>query len=360
MSLFREKRERTDHRRIQVGESAYVFIDRCAWPQLEQVRDDLNRIFDIYPAAHRERLRSRLAAREDDVFEGALFELFLFAYMTFMGYRVDVADDAEPDFIVRYEESPPVHVEATVMRGPEKWRRHDDRVDQLMMSAGRLVADRTFGLAVHRVTMSERNPSPGRFATFVETVRAAMDAGSGTSDRSAPHARQAHQYVDEQSGWKIQFEVIPLQRERREGSSLMVIGGSSGGGLVGPESVRRLQTAIRRKATKYRDLCHPLIVAVAANEFLTSPDDIEVEEALFESPAGVWSRGQRTPAAVLLVHGCYPSGVATSEPFLWPNPHVGDSILPRWNSHVRVWRNEDQRIHWVDACPPCTLREWMD
>ena len=325
------------------GESAPRFerVNRSNKPSMHRVRslwEDWNARFPDRSGGLRSRFRG-----DDHNHDGAVFELFLHELLTRLGLSVDVEPQLEdggiPDFLVSGADGA-AYVEATYLKqsfttpaleGPVL-----DAINELEEDVSPVI-----GLAVEVKGTLKRAPS------LAPIRRHAADWLNRLNPQTVNWQRkfQTTFAVDPEYGdWRLTLTAIP----RGLGGGLIVIGPRRSGPF---NDHAELGKAVERKASRYRDLMHPLVVAANIPSF----DAERIEEStLFGPPAvrfqtnsadetwrfaGLARSGQalwvdnehgRTRnnglTALMMVHDLAPHTIPNVSVCLYLNPLVGRQV----------------------------------
>jgi hypothetical protein len=100
-----EVKDRTDTGAIRYNESGYSFLDRIAKPGAAERRERVNQLFSAYPEGlAKQKLWSQIIARRSAAYNEFLFELVAYEYLTDAGVTVEAIEPttesgASPDFL---------------------------------------------------------------------------------------------------------------------------------------------------------------------------------------------------------------------------------------------------------------------
>ena len=288
-------------------------------------------------------LRSRFRG-DDHNHDGAVFELFLHELFTRLGLLVEVEPEQEdggsPDFLVSGADGA-AYVEATYLKHsfttPALERPVLDAIDEL----------------------AEQVPTEiGLSAQVDGTLRRAPPLG--------PIKRQASDWLNQLDpqtvSWESEFwTTIPVDAEYGDWRlALKAIPQGSGGGLIvigptrsGPFNDHAdLRKAVERKANRYRNLAHPLVVAADITSFdaergvevealfgqrvvryqLRSTNEPRTFAGLARTGKALWVDNERGRTrnngltALMMVHDLAPHTVANVSLCLYLNPFVEDKV----------------------------------
>jgi hypothetical protein len=333
-SLF-DDFERTNPAPAKHSEDSFSFLNRAAGSFWANVRDELERWFDGYPAAHEADLRQRFRSRRPDQHWGAWWELYLFRVLTALGFEVDVHPEiagspAHPDFRIRREGT--LYLEATtVFSGIVDEGRHAQREGWILDALNEGKSDNFF-VWVHMDEVGMERPTVREVVGPVEEWLNGLDPDVIEASRNAGGALPARIFPFRD--WRVRLEALPKRPEGRGKHAHRLVG-------VGPMSIgfvndrEMIGKALDRKRRRHSKVDAPLILAVLG----MSPalDQEDVGQALFGSeameidtgqlirkPDGFW-RGARGASAtgvsaVLIGSDIQPWFALRTWPRLWMNP----------------------------------------
>ncbi len=328
---------------VEPGERASRFerVNRSNKPSMHRVRS----LWEDWYARFPDRsggLRSRFRG-DDHNHDGAVLELFLHELFTRLGLSVEVEpeldDGGSPDFLVAGADGT-AYVEATYLKQnfttPKLDRPVLDAIDEL----------------------AEGVPSEIGLSAQVEgTLRGAPPLGPIKRQASAWLNRLDPQAVGwdsefqttitvgaEYGDWRLVLKAIP----RGLGGGLIVIGPTRSGPFNDHADLRK---AVERKANRYRNLAHPLVVAADITSFAAEQVEVaalfgSVGVRLFANPSGdgwtssesvrsgkaLWFDNDRERTrnagltALMMVHDLAPWTVANVSVCLYLNPYVEDRV----------------------------------
>jgi len=339
---------RTDSEVKRYCEPLFSFINRCAWPEAEIIRETLEEWYSKFPPDHRKDIRNRVRSGDDFNYNSAIFELVLHAALSRLGCEISVhpvllTGERRPDFLV--QDTQTFFLEAAVVSDESAQQRSAHRrMNSVYDALNQLQSpDFLIGLELHGTPAT---PPPARaLRDFLEKKIAALDydalrnafENSGDLD-CAPRWRYEH------AGWVIDFFPIPKSPETRGDTNVRPVA------AFVEEATWRIGCApfrdtLKKKAGKYGQFDVPFIVAVNS---MDHADDIDVRDALFGQECieatvsergtserqtrmrnGIWlgPRGTRNTrlSAVLAVFGLNHSNLARVPVRLYKNPWAAKS-----------------------------------
>ncbi|HUY24385.1 MAG TPA: hypothetical protein VNG12_08215 [Acidimicrobiales bacterium] len=350
---------RIDASRKRPNEGIYEFLDRSAKPLFGEVRRVLNEWLAGLPEEAPRELVPRLRSN-DQAFESAFWELYLYTAYIRSGYRVTVhpqiaGSTNHPDFMVDgngtrfYLEAVRVGTAAADVAAERRLqdlkaalaRQHHDRFELSMLYWEIGPAPLPTNALLHRIDSWLSSLDP-------DALFEALSHGSIFDN--------APRFPWRRDGWRLEFQAIPLAADAiGDSQSLVVMSGPGEAQVVdNPTGVLRV---LDSKANRYGSMGHPLVIAVMSNtEYPT--EDYEFEKALFGLAVGRRVDSIRDPSLVridghwLTRHGWRrghtPQVIAASclkpwlitqvHPRLWTTlePDVAAPSQPDWLSGVHI------------------------
>ena len=308
---------------------------------MQTARDELERWYARFPDRDGD-LRSRFRGR-DSSHDGAFFELFLRELLSHLGLSVEVHPTLEkgsrPDFLVSGRGGK-AYVEATYLNHPCSLPPLEAKVLNAIDDLdGHVPAE--LGLNVWVTGTLNQTPPLRPITQKVCLWLNELDSRSSSlSDGAEKRIPVNPKYGD---------SVLTLRAMQRATGSRVIQAWSSRGwsGIVGEE----LYEAVRKKARKYKDPDHPLVVAVNIS---SAGAELDEEAALFGqqalrlrhnassdawTSAGIvhtgkalwfdnWNRRRHYPrlSALMMFHDLAPWTVANVSACLYLNPYVADRV----------------------------------
>ena len=338
ISLFDSHIRRVGQRSARQNESHFHYLNRTARPMFEAVRELMDSWWRGLPSKDRVRTRAAFRSDIDSHMMAAFWELYLFRALRILGFRViwhpkSHGRSTLPDFKALGQRN--FYLEAT-MFGPSAEdvaaakRRGDafDRLDEL--------GDSNF--MVH-IDIEREGQVPIQLRKLEARTRAwleELDADEIYQRYRESGWESLPVLSVEKLGWRILLQAHPVPPANR-GSSERSVGGYSHGGAVwvhDPAILKRLQSTIRKKATKYGRPKLPLVVAVLEDRDYPATSPMGMERALYlgaDLPTGGrLSSLFGTPespkltrvSAVIVASRLVPWTVATYTPAVWHNPYA--------------------------------------
>ena len=267
MVLF-ESKTRDDLRWILTHETAYAFYDRTGRKEFEETRARLNDWFNNYPDSHKPWLKHRMI---EESWDGAFFELYLHEYYYQKGYGLSVVEltdnkqNLTPDYKIT-KDGKTFYLEATVVTGDKETIRRR-KLKNIVKEAIESIEPIDFWLHLKKLDIySDKSFSKRKLKD--QLLRHIRFYAPLHLTEEIPEFN----FEDETIRIKIGF----LKFENSAPDSYQKIGVHSDSEAVWAGDSTSIQKAILKKAKKYKDLEHPLIVALNVQLPLgLSTDDVE-------------------------------------------------------------------------------------
>lgn len=258
------------------GESQFAYVNQSGRVEASNVRLILEQWFSHYPDADKAKLAARLRSSDDDLFLSAVFELVLHQLVTRSGHEVLEIEPAvpnssrKPDFLIRTRDGDLFYLEAANATGESPALRAARKRRAAAMDIIYAARCPWHLFDVYPKGLPARPPRlkdlKGALQSWVESLeKGKMDgapfywSADGFEVIIKPRNRKTEQKPDERTSVAL---------EMGEGHSATLGDG--------------LREVLKKKASRYGILPHPLVIAV--NDFLpfTGMDDLWA--ALFGSP----------------------------------------------------------------------------
>lgn len=367
------RRPRDDHAAMRPNEGTFQFLNRSARPLFGRVRRLLTKWVADLPEEVRRDLVPRLRSNDQQTFESAFWELYLYTAYVGSGYRLTVhpkvyESTKHPDFMVDgkgtrfYLEAVRVGTTATELA-------EEHRLQEVEAALARLRSDR-FVLSLLHLAVGP-NPLPTR------PLRAALKAWLDGLASDSVVADLSHGSIFERApkftwnheGWRLGFQAIPRRTQAfSQDQSLVGMSGPGQAQLV--DNISGLLRVLDDKANRYGSLDHPLVIAVMSNT--DSPtEDYEFEQALFGRAVGRGVESTRDPSMVvedghwltrrgwrrghapqvIAASNLTPWTITQSRPRLWTTleTSVVAPSQPNWLMHVSVVGNQSSEVSSLEA-----------
>jgi hypothetical protein len=329
-------------------ESHFVFLNRSARKEINQVRELMEDWFSRYPDTQQEELRVRLRSEIDRHFLSAFFELYLHELLIRLGYHVEVHPEVSiesgkrPDFLVSSPSGKEFYLEGILATDLS----HADigannRIKEVYDALNDIVSPNFFiGINI-RGTPTTPVPKwklKRDVHRFLEKLDPDIVTSYYKNNNDFPKKSFSH------DDWILEYYAIPKSNESRGKDSVRPLGVR----MHMPKWVDTrtpIRDAIQKKSTKYGNLGKPYIIAV--NSLALHLDNIDIMDALFgkesfvftidsdgslvgsepkaiRNPDGAWF-GPEGPqntrvSAVFIVWSLLPWSVAVRTPIIYHNP----------------------------------------
>jgi hypothetical protein len=362
MRLFDEF-ERRDASRSPESEGLFTFLNRSSRPDVGNIRAELERWFESYPADDQAELLSKFRDRRQH--GSAWWELYLHRLFTLLGFEVGVHPELEevstrPDFEVTGPTGGFLLEGATTEAGLVEPGRDGTR-EGWILDALNAAPHANFFVSLRFRLVGQQRPRNVEIAGPATAWLNGLDADQILATSNFPE--QEFVFRD----WSVRLRAIPRSPASRgvhDGDVLVGMGPGTGGFV---NDRQRMLAKLRDKSGKYGTPGLPIVVAV--NLLSTFGDEGAVEQALFGSLAirvpiggdptsaetfrqqdGFWMRDGQPLAtrvsAVLEGPGISPWTIAKKWPRLWLNPWAAhpleiDLPVPQRigdrTGHVEYW-----------------------
>jgi hypothetical protein len=264
------------------GEAQFDYLDRSARREASNVRLKLEECFSRYPESDKARLGKRLTSSDDDLFASAVFELVLHELVIRNGHEVvevepEVPNSTrKPDFFVRSKGGKLFYLEAANATGESPALKAAKKRRAAAMDVVYAVRCSWHFFDVYPKGLPAKPPRLRDLRERLEAWAQGLEKGktdelpfSWNSDGLEivikPRTRETEQTADERTS--VAFEM-------GEGHSATLGDG--------------LREVLKKKASRYGPLPHPLVVAI--NDFLPFAGLDELWAALLGSPCVVWRK----------------------------------------------------------------------
>ncbi len=277
--------------------SHFDYLNTSDRIEAERVRDVIENMFQRYPAKSKHTLRRRLRSIDDITHLSAFFELVLHNFLLRQDLTViDVEPKLQntprsPDFLVETGSGERFYLEATLATGRS---RDEDGANRRLREALQAIdsvhsADffldlRTSGMPTAPVSSRRLRRRLQQWLDELDYEQVVSVSDGNTSSVPVFHYEQHDAH----------FRISPVPRRRSRGTTQR--GRAIGGRMLPALSVQPhepIRNSIARKATRYRQLDAPYVVAV--NAIADYADAESAIDALFGTPA-VFVR--RTPNGI--------------------------------------------------------------
>lgn len=332
-ALFSEY-ERTDASGVQANETSFQWLDRCARPECEIGRRELNTFFDSLSAEIQHRVRRRLGKNRDhDSVVAEAYGYLLFKELGFeVTYEPALGTRSNPDLLIA-RGSEEIAVDVTIDCGIGSFNRARLRMDRLVDSLNDRVKVTGCAFALRSYVEGHSNPSQTKLARELQRIADGLDLARLAQMDHIPE----YQIEDRASGWRLTLSPIANGEPTRITKSAV---GMRSIGTLWSDGVGIIRGKVDEKVAQHRDLAYPLVVLIAMNDFASRPDHEDIQGALYggtvASPASsgreqdwVWRPGRERPLAVITCPNVFAWSLHRRDVTLWANPMLESITLHR-------------------------------
>ena len=263
MSLF------SDHVRTRLGppdegEPVFEYLDASARSEAAQARDDIEDWLAIYPVDKIDRWIGDFKSRHKDQHRSAFFELFLFSFFKSTGWEVEVETEFEglsgrPDFLLRRDTGETIVVEAVSPSAGSDSDRGRTKLLNELKDALNTIKISDYFLGLQFVEAPDYSIKKQKLLRCVNEWLA-----------TRPEQGSVLTYSD--GGALIQIEAIRCSPRDTEDPDYRAIGIEHTGTSVSTPG-ERVRKSLLTKASKYRSLDLPYVVALNSTSMLDSEED---------------------------------------------------------------------------------------
>jgi hypothetical protein len=347
-------------------EDTFSFLNRSAWPAFKAVRNLLESFFRRYPSSESAELKRKFETQ----FDSAFFELYLHELLLRLDCEVAVhptlnGTAAKPDFLACFHEGQEVIVEAVIATDrTDKERARDARLNALYDAINSKTISPNFSICLGPMPDRDAVPTPKKIRKFIEESIAGLAPDVVAHANRIGYQLPRWTYRDE-GGFELEVTVVPKLPESRGSPEIRPIGAYAGEARWG-DSRAMLKKSIDDKATKYRALDRPFVIAVNATSQWGTGRDV-VAKALFGSKEfgdqsdGVWNPTRNTRLSGVLVTTTLPWSIHCAPLCLYHNPFAKRSCRENaWKVPQAIAR--DSGIQWLEGINSAELfelpKEW--
>lgn len=278
MKLF-DERTRRDKVPRRHAETSFRYLDHSAIPRVSRTRLLVENWFSHYPEEEQSELKLRLFSNDETTCLSAFFELYLHELMLRLGYEVEihpfVGADKSPDFLARSDSGDSFCLEAAVVSSERGNEIGKSKVLGRILDAINAIKCADFDLIVDIREKPNKAPSLKRLVADIACWLNRLDYAKARSNQELYGITSLPELQIPFDECCIVASAFPRGESERGKQEVRVY-------QVGPElndCINRVRKKVRSKATAYRELGKPYIIAVNALPYFTSLDHIE--QALF-------------------------------------------------------------------------------
>lgn len=273
---------RSDRSVIRPGETQYEFLDRTAMEPFARLREVLERWFSDLPVDRRAELRTRFKSKDERHSLAAFWELYLHASMRAAGYQVEFHPETpegkgRPDFLVKTKEET-FYLEATLVADSNAERSKVLREAKLQAAIDDHITSPNFFLGLMAEIPSGPEPSVTRLKPSIEGWLKQLDPDSAQAEMQKGGWSALPTREWKADAWTIELTAIPKSPEERGkeiGRTVVVVSS----GVRWAKDVDQFREAVAKKAKRYGNLDHPMIIGVLCDSL--TMDEETVDQALF-------------------------------------------------------------------------------
>lgn len=285
MLLF-DKKERTLQGPADYNADIYAYYNDSARADIDHVRAQLEFWFANYPENEKEELKSRVKA----TFNPAIFELFIFALFTELGYSLEIHPEIpgtakRPDYLAR-RDNDLFYIEVKCMTMLSQSDQALERRKNAVLDAINKIDASNFLLKLEEISFLDHSqPSGKEIIRFFNKKIATYNPDAYTEHLMQYGFDGMPEIIYEDDKVKIKTKLLPKSPLHR-GTKSRSIGTHPSVNLIGNDS-EDIKGSLETKATRYGNLNAPYIICL--NKQSVGLDLIEVQEALYGSLQISWS-----------------------------------------------------------------------
>lgn len=332
------------------SESTYMYLNRAAGAQYDRIRELVERWYQNYPADHRDDLRRRIQSSNTSAqLSSVFFELYLHELLVRLGYEITIHPDLlpatskRPEFLVKHASGEQFILEAIAATDVSRVEAAQQaRIGRLYDTINSKLDSPDCFLSI-QVLKSSKSPLAGtRLLAFLRERLTDIDVDKLAESFSRRGFAELPKWVYAENGWSIRCFPVPKSSALRGKEGVRPL-------AFFPQPVQMVEPrdavlkAVKKKASRYKELGMPYIVAVNALGLFV--DHIAIMEALFGKEVITYStlngemegapQLQRRPdgslfykgspintrvSGVLIAYDVAPWNVGRSDAILYHNP----------------------------------------
>lgn len=285
MFLF-DKKERTLQGPADYNADIYAYYNDSARLDVGCVRDQLEIWFAKYPQNEKEELKSRVKA----TFNPAIFELFIFALFTELGYSLEIHPEIpgttkRPDYFAK-KGNDVFYIEVKFMTMLSQNEQSLERRKNAVLDAINKIDASNFLLKLEDISFKDSSQPSGKDIIRYFNREIANYSPDDYTERLLQHGFYGMpEIIYEDDKIKITTKLLPKSPLHR-GTNSRSIGAHPSVTQIGNDS-EDIIGSLETKATRYGNLNAPYIICL--NKQSVGLDLIEVQEALYGSLQISWS-----------------------------------------------------------------------
>lgn len=266
------------------SETQYSYLSRSNRPEMQKERELLQCWFDNYPDSEKEEISSRIKSNDDSLFDSVFYEMFLHAVLTRLGCKIEVHpstesdDNCTPDFLLTASNGEQFYLEAKVGTDKSKEEVSRERLLSKLLDFIREFPSPNFYISVIVHEPPVEAIPQNLVKQFIEKLIRDVDPNELKDQLlSGKQINEINNPIFACGGTKIEFRLLPKCESR------CIKGNSSLGPMISPlragDSSQRMLNAMKKKASKYKKLNLPYVIALNASMWGITPE--EMNETLF-------------------------------------------------------------------------------
>jgi hypothetical protein len=271
---------RTDMKGMKADDNHFAYLNRSARPEAERVRNLVDRWSLQLPQEERLEWRERFTSNSTPAHHAAFFELILHAWLLKLGYTVEhhpqiSGISKRPDFHISDRSGYSFYLEARSTHGESTENARISRFKSQIVSEVAKIESELFFVFLSVKKQPSYQPGLRRFREDVSSWLNALDyedvleaSRRGDTDSSAK--------TFSVGGGTVVLRPIP---RNQKGKRSPVYGGGMMGEAVWVDTQTTIQTAIKKKASKYGMIGKPYIIAI--NDMTDYSDEDHFYDAVF-------------------------------------------------------------------------------
>jgi len=348
------------------NEHQFAFLNRSAKPVVHTVRETLEHWFQRYPPTARDELRTRFRDANSEInHKSACFELFLHELFHQQGCKLLVHPEPlsgtgrRPDFLLELPQGGRLFLEAIVATGQSAVGRGTDaRLKEFYQTLEKLNSP-DFFLEIRAYNRNPATPPPGWLRRRIQQWLDGLDYDRARRLLDDGFLDLLPEFPFTHEGETIFIRAIPKGSARSK-PDVPPIAIFPFRFAWGDPSVAPIKDAILKKASRYKALELPYVVAVQDLHFASSPASAETalfghqdtetsvslaSRAITRDDHGAWT-GPSGPTHTrvsggLFVHRLFPWGLRPTEVCLYHNPFAPKQVPANFPPITRAWLRED-------------------
>jgi len=338
-------RERADDATKRAAETDFGFLDRCAWPTAQRVREYLDQCVARYPQAERAELVARVRSGDDRAFRSGLFELLLHEYLIRQGFLLTPhptlpnGATTKPDFLVVAPDGSSFYLEATSASDRDDRSQAGEALVATTLQHLSEASHPNFFVEVSHTGYPTTQPSGRRLTAAVVAWLNTLNADEAVAALERHEFDQLPVMEWGHEDLLVTVTALPCRPDARGNPRRLI--GAQNFGAHWVDGWTPIRDAVMTKARRYGDLELPLVIAVnigahrldvidemqalyGQEQFILDRNNIDAGPRMERAPNGAWNgpsgpRSRRCSGAWLF-HDVTPYTVSRRKHTLYANP----------------------------------------